>query len=254
MASDETMTVNSSLQEDDETDDGLDHVFDHRLRGLSRLSVCTTEDDDYGDRDDQLKNYLSRLSIESFDADADAEFSDEKEGKEFLGAEMEISSDSDKDNPTGFGSGCYSLPATPTRRRNRNLAREIFGVEKDYSSENEVLGRKLGKNLRRGRREKLGENNKVGGGNFGGSYSGESEGGGSSGVVVITRPRGGSRSLCMDLDEVKACRDLGFELEHERMLEIPTRTSTFDNSSGSNSPIPNWRISSPGKLKILVIL
>ncbi|KAF2324980.1 hypothetical protein GH714_022060 [Hevea brasiliensis] len=79
------------------------------------------------------------------------------------------------------------------------------------------------------------------------SFSGESEGGG---VVLITRPKGGSRSLCMDLDEVKACRDLGFELEHERMLEMPGRVSlsgsTLDTSSGGNSPIANWRISSPG--------
>ncbi|KAK8627106.1 hypothetical protein V6N13_134731 [Hibiscus sabdariffa] len=35
----------------------------------------------------------------------------------------------------------------------------------------------------------------------------------------------------MDLEEVKACR------EHERMLEMP--------SSGGNSPIASWRISSP---------
>ncbi|KAJ4727948.1 Protein of unknown function (DUF1685) [Melia azedarach] len=81
------------------------------------------------------------------------------------------------------------------------------------------------------------------------SFSGESESGG-CGVVVITRPKGGRRSLCMDLDEMKACRDLGFELEHERTLEIPSRVSlsgsTLDTSSGGNSPIANWRISSPG--------
>ena len=68
--------------------------------------------------------------------------------------------------------------------------------------------------------------------------------------MLITRPKGGIRSLCMDLEEVKACRDLGFELEHERMLEIPSRlsfsNSTLDTSSGSNSPIANWRISAPG--------
>ncbi|CBI37041.3 unnamed protein product, partial [Vitis vinifera] len=79
------------------------------------------------------------------------------------------------------------------------------------------------------------------------SFSGESEG---AGLVVITRPKGGRRSLCMDLEEVKACRDLGFELEHERMLEIPTRISisgsTLETSSGGNSPIASWRISSPG--------
>jgi hypothetical protein len=70
-------------------------------------------------------------------------------------------------------------------------------------------------------------------------------------LVVITRPKGGRRSLCMDLEEVKACRDLGFELEHERMLELPSSRvslsgSTLDTSSGGDSPIANWRISSPG--------
>ncbi|KAM2507200.1 hypothetical protein ACFX1W_029546 [Malus domestica] len=85
------------------------------------------------------------------------------------------------------------------------------------------------------------------------SFSGESEGGS---VVVITRPKGGRRSLCMDMEEVKACRDLGFELEHQHMLhEMPQyhlsrSASTLDTnttcSSGGNSPIANWRISSPG--------
>ncbi|KAH1107094.1 hypothetical protein J1N35_010862 [Gossypium stocksii] len=71
----------------------------------------------------------------------------------------------------------------------------------------------------------------------GNSFSGESEGE----VVVITRPKGGKRSLCMDIEEVKACRDLGFE------LEMPSRFSSFDaTSSDGTSPITNWRISGPG--------
>ncbi|KAJ0111163.1 hypothetical protein Patl1_00758 [Pistacia atlantica] len=76
------------------------------------------------------------------------------------------------------------------------------------------------------------------------SLSGESEGGGSGGggVVVITRPKGGRRSLCMDMEEMKACRDLGFELEHERMLEMPNRVSlsgsTLDTSSGGEFSHP----------------
>lgn len=95
------------------------------------------------------------------------------------------------------------------------------------------------------------------------SFSGESEGGSGTGVVVITRPKGGRRSLCMDLEEVKACRDLGFELEHQHMLQempsrlslsTPTPTLTLDTnttcSSGGNSPIANWRISSPGMPKL----
>ncbi|XP_057965969.1 uncharacterized protein LOC131156361 [Malania oleifera] len=92
------------------------------------------------------------------------------------------------------------------------------------------------------------------------------EGGG--GLVVITRPKGGRRCLCMDLEEVKACKDLGFELEHEPIARFPTDqypspTSVSasaspihqqqhleyypNTSSGANSPILSWRmISSPG--------
>uniref|UniRef100_A0A2P2N5V2 Uncharacterized protein LOC105126193 n=1 Tax=Rhizophora mucronata TaxID=61149 RepID=A0A2P2N5V2_RHIMU len=68
-------------------------------------------------------------------------------------------------------------------------------------------------------------------------------------MVVITRPKGGRRPLCMDLGEVKACKDLGFELEHELMLpaQLSLSGSTHDTtSSGGDSPIANWRISSPG--------
>ncbi|XP_039025123.1 uncharacterized protein LOC120158318 [Hibiscus syriacus] len=253
MASDESMTVVSSMLED-EFDD-IDVTFDHdhhaHPHNLSRLSMCTSS--------------MSRLSIESFDADVDEEFFDKEES-------VQLSSDSDKEP------GCYSLPATPPRRRrNRTreaLAHQLMGVVKDYASENEALkggfGRPKGsKNLRKRRviRERgadmegkngyqeKGEDFMVGYSNYSGSFSGESEGGNGAGVVVIIRPKGGKRSLCMDLEEVKACRDLGFELEHELMLEMPSATagrvsfsgSTFDTaSSGGDSPIANWRISSPG--------
>lgn len=33
----------------------------------------------------------------------------------------------------------------------------------------------------------------------------------SAGVAVMTKPNGGKRSLYMDLEEVKACKDLGLE-------------------------------------------
>lgn len=267
MASDESMTVVSSMQEDEyeDIDVGFYQDHDHQAHphNLSRLSMCTssmyTNEDD--DDDDRMRMYMSRLSIESFDADVDEEFSDEKQGKELL----ELSSDSDKEP------GCYSLPATPPRRRKRTgmLSQQLMGLVKDYASENEAykgrFGRPKGsKNLRKRRiiRETWGDKETksssrkkdgdlmVGYSNYSGSFSGESEGG-SAGVLVITRPKGGSRSLCLDLEEVKACRDLGFELEHERMLEMPSRVSlsgsTLDtNSSGGNSPIANWRISSPG--------
>ncbi|KAI3968630.1 hypothetical protein MKX01_028780 [Papaver californicum] len=77
-------------------------------------------------------------------------------------------------------------------------------------------------------------------------------------LMVITRPCGGRRSLCMDFEEVKACRDLGFEFEHESMMfEFSSRHSmnsgrggsTMDTASAGSdgtSTVSNWRISSPG--------
>ncbi|GAV84539.1 hypothetical protein CFOL_v3_27983 [Cephalotus follicularis] len=279
MASDESISRFSSMQEDDYDDSDDAHGCDHQSHplNLSRLSMCTSsmytneeeEDDDDDDDDDDMRMFMSRLSIESFDGDdADEEFSDEKEGK---AAVLDLSSDSDKEP------GCYSLPATPHRRRNRGggLANNnhLIGF-KDYASENEaqkVLMTQTNKRSLRKRRvirerswlesgvdgkliNKKDEENifVVGCGN---SFSGgESEGGGcgsgGGGVVMITRPKGGKRPLCMDMEEVKACKDLGFELEHERMLDLPSRVSlsgsTLDTSSGGNSPIANWRISSPG--------
>jgi len=175
------------------------------------------------------------LSIEGFDADG--ELSDGKE----------LSFDSENE-----GGSCYSLPSTPPQVRKQ---------VKDYASDNggQGNGRKKndpGRRKRRMRRERWGfefEEVEKGKGkeeeHVGHGFSGESD---HSGVMLITRPKGGKRSLCMDLEEVKACRDLGFELEHERMLEIPSRVSfsnsTFETSSGSNSPISNWRISAPGNI------
>ncbi|KAJ8748453.1 hypothetical protein K2173_003348 [Erythroxylum novogranatense] len=264
MALDESMNMVSSMQDDDydqDTDDGYDRQ--PHPHNLSRLSVCTsslyTNDDDFDVEDsDVMGMSLSRLSIESFDADE--ELSDnEKVGKISM---LDLSSESDEEP------GCYSLPTTPPRRRSRRgggLVNERLMVGlKEYASENEaqkgsVTKQKTRKNSRRRVVRERWVDNKakrkdeeccyVGMSNYGhcNSFSGESEGGG---LVVITRPKGGRRSLCMDLEEVKACRDLGFELEHERMLEMPSRVSlsgsTLDTSSGGNSPIANWRISSPG--------
>lgn len=262
MASDETMTLLSSMQ-DEEFDDTEEYGYGHHHQphNLSRLSMCTSsmytnEDDD--DDNEGMNIYMSRLSIESFDGDADEEFSDEKEF-EGLG---ELSSDSDKET------GCYSMPATPSRRRARrgSISQEelMVGTVKDYASENEalkgMLRQKERRNLRMRRRRRRVMNgsqyvNKKDKDNNSASGESDQSGGCGSGVVVITRPKGGRRSLCMGLEEMKACRDLGFELEHERTLEMPSRVSlsgsTLDTSSGGNSPIANWRISSPGNFPLI---
>ncbi|KAJ7977762.1 Protein of unknown function (DUF1685) [Quillaja saponaria] len=260
MASDENMTIHSSVMDDDNDDDigdGYDHGgHNPHPHNLSRLSVCTSStmcglDDIDDDVDNAMRMYMSNLSIDNLDGDGDAdeEFSD---GKEL--PESGLFSDSENDLAS-----CYSLPATPPRRRNRGwggesvadwgqglckwrrssrrLKRNMWGFERANNWEN------FDKNKKK-------EEDHVMGLNYSHSFSGESDQSGGTGLMVITRPKGGRRSLCMDLEEVKACRDLGFELEHERMLEMPTRlsvsNSTLDTSSGGNSPIANWRISSPG--------
>ncbi|KAF8042967.1 hypothetical protein BT93_A1333 [Corymbia citriodora subsp. variegata] len=276
MASGQTASsiLSSSVAEDDvESSDGADDLYLHPQArcNLSRLSMCNSsfscadeeeegEDvyaDFYGsgagaeDADGGVgvgaaavvASYLSKLSVESFDGDADEELSDEKEQLHGVGA-AELTSDS------GGEPECYSLPATPPRRRSRGVGSVKRGMAglKEYASESE--GRASGRARKYARRRIIRESDKLKRDEHcGNSFSGESEGGG-GGLMVITRPKGGRRSLCMDLEEVKACRDLGFELEHERMVEMPSRLSIsgspLDTSSGGNSPIANWRISSPG--------
>ncbi|OAY72482.1 hypothetical protein ACMD2_24943 [Ananas comosus] len=50
----------------------------------------------------------------------------------------------------------------------------------------------------------------------------------------------------MDLEEVKACRDLGLGLPPAWTVELPYGLSGGETSSGGNSPSGSWRISSPG--------
>lgn len=308
MASDESMSIRSciSIQEDEDVDEITDEAVDdhdhhlilnesHLHNFSSRLSMrtsssffCGAEDDDDDEAaDNDMRMYMSRLSIEGFDGDVDDQFSDDHDKQQ---GTLTASSDSDKEV------GCYSLPATPPRRRVLGGAvNQKHGIRmgsvKGYASENEVgdhhihnhVGQKMmyysSRNKRRRKRErsrrmrmsmsmssrrnKLKDvimdeedqqmeimskySNSI---NSGESESGGMTGGGGGGLVVITRPKGGRRSLCMGMEEVKACRDLGFELEHQRMLEMsttPTTAFSFDTaSSGGNSPIANWRISSPG--------
>ncbi|KAF8387584.1 hypothetical protein HHK36_026238 [Tetracentron sinense] len=242
MASDETMTMH---EDEFEIDDCIyEDDQHHPPHNFSRLSMCTSSskrsmsDNDDDDDDDAIGIYMSCLLLEGSDGDADEEFSDDKEGKGGSG----VSSDSDQ------VPGCYSLPATPTGRRVGDGSVNQL-IIKEYASENEaeklLIGRKsivTERWLERAWDKKKHDDEEMEPINH--RLSGESE------CLVITRPKGGRRSLCMDIDEVKACRDLGFELEHERMLEFSSRisisTSTIDTTSGGNSPIANWRISSPG--------
>ncbi|KAL1350817.1 hypothetical protein HN51_014813 [Arachis hypogaea] len=191
-------TCHSWMQDLEEEEDDDGGLFYHHPHNLSRLSVCTTSSSMCGVDDDAMM--MSRLSIEDYEDDGD-EADGELSGGEEEG--LSLSSASEKEDfPSSIGSSCCcSLPNTPPAARRRK--NKVFGVkekEKEYASDNGPGDR--------------------------------------DGVVLITRPKGGNKTLCMGLEEVKACRELGFELELPPSLET--------SSSGANSPIANWRISSPG--------
>jgi len=192
------------------------------VSSLSRLSICTSSAYDEAATKNQPDSCVS-TSLENFDgAEADGEVSDDGEGKENV-----RESDSDKETR-----GFYSLPVTPSRRRRKlTVSGELDANESNKN------GSKC--SLRRQRREKK----KKG-------VNGECDVGGREGLTVLTRARGGDRSLRMGLQEVKACRDLGFELEVPvpGRISVSTTGSNFDTqtSSGGDSPIATWRISSPG--------
>ncbi|KAK1384977.1 Pectinacetylesterase family protein [Heracleum sosnowskyi] len=257
---------------EDQYEDHQESQF--QTHGLSRLATCTSsstldyenfdniDDDNHG----TISTMLSRLSIESFDVggDDDQEFSDGVYGPD--GQEnssrgcLFLNSDDDKEPPTPVW---YSLPATPLheqrcqtddlskqylsdyncgklcRRKKKVLRRKKWEERKTSKSDEEEDEDSVERNMNL---SLLSQN----------SFSGESEGG----LRVITRPKGGKRALCMDMEEVKACRDLGFELEHQQMYDLtgtpsrltlsPSTLDTTTTSSGGSSPIPNWRVSSPG--------
>lgn len=220
MAFDEDMKMATFLKDEEE---------EEQHYSLSRLSVCSNYDGD--------------------EADDEPSDSDEKHvggGGEKSMEELNFS-DSDKGS-----TGCQSLPATPPRRRRRRgsltVSSPVSG-DKAYASENEAQKEKQGNsnNNQRRRRRKLRPEYPPWVNSMRRSYVDEQSGYGGygGGVVVVTRPIGGGRPLCMDLGEVKACKDLGFELEPGRVSY--SAGSTMDTSSGGNSPISsNHRISSPG--------
>lgn len=257
--------------EDDKTFE--DQYEDHQesqsqTHSLSRLATCTSSStldyENFDNIDDHgtLSTMFSRLSIESFDVggDADQEFCDViygPDGQEnSLRGRLFLDSDDDTEPPIP---AWYSLPASPVqeqRCQNDDLSKQYLSDNKHGTlskRKKRVLRRKRLEDRKTSKIDMNDENSvemKMDLSISNTSFSGESEGG----LRVITRPKGGERSLCMDMEEVKACRDLGFELEHQQMFDMTATSSrltvsasTLDTtSSGGSSPIPNWRISSPG--------
>ncbi|CAD5321599.1 unnamed protein product [Arabidopsis thaliana] len=222
------MMISSSSVLDEEyeyTDDGFH--YETRQNSLSRLSICTNsfhEDDE--DHPSELGNFFSTLSLESFNDDVGAE------------ADVEISDDGGESDSDKDSSGFYSLPTITSRRRRKLTV--SGGLETSKESETKVDGSKCNiVSQRRVLREKSKRGNQYG--HWFNGVERDSDGGGE--LTVLTKVRGGKKkSMKMGFEEVKACRDLGFE------LDVPGRVSgsNRETSSGGNSPIANWRISSPG--------
>ncbi|KAF6163484.1 hypothetical protein GIB67_029333 [Kingdonia uniflora] len=155
------------------------------------------------DEEDEHPHSLSRLSLCTSHGDSD-DIEMHMEGSNDADEEL-LFSESDSDTQPG----CYSLPSTPLTTHGFLLNRSISESEGARSKMRTSSRRKI-------IRERCN---------------------------MMMKAKGGVTSLCMDLSEIKACRDLGLE------LEIPGRESSISccsTSSGGNSPIANWRISSPG--------
>ncbi|EHA8586373.1 hypothetical protein COCNU_scaffold000258G000010 [Cocos nucifera] len=221
MACDETMTAVHDLVDDD--DDGFVDTTIH--------FVPDGDGDD--DDDDIVHRRMSRLSIETSDGDdADSELSGEEEEerkKSMLASLME---------EVNFGKDSASTAWTPLRRIPYRAA------SKEHASETEVRG--WGGSGGGGRERWLLRAWEMK------KRAAVTEGldGGAGGVCrVLVRPRAGVGPMCMDMEEVKACRDLGLELPCDWTVEIPCghSGSTVDTTSRGNSPVASWRISSAGK-------
>ncbi|KAG6481216.1 uncharacterized protein LOC122016173 [Zingiber officinale] len=191
---------------------------------------------------DEANSYkMSRLRIESEGDDADVEPSSEDEGSKggARGGGGRVILD---DDSFSGGGGISSMPGTP----DRVLAAQEW--TKEYASETEAArGRgarrrpHLHGRIRRDRwLEQVWQRRK--------SHAAEEDYGSSAGAEcrVLVRPLCGSGRMSMDMEEVRACRDLGIGLSNDWTVEIPETFSdlTADTSSGGNSPV-NW-ISSPG--------
>lgn len=230
------------------------------------------EEEDEEEEEWDMSKCMSRLSMEGSDGgDADDEDGDADEEGEEDDDEFEVRSDVNAaattyrpwppyDEPRRVPSSA-SLPGTPDRDRDRGAHQAAAqssspwwagprAKDKEYASETEARwppdadgrgGRRHRQHHRRARmmarevwlerawrmRKQMREDVPV---------------------VVLGGESPASRAL--DLEEVRACRDLGLDLPCDWTVEIPCYAlSGVDTaSSGGNSPASagSWRISSPG--------
>ncbi|KAL6008954.1 hypothetical protein ACLOJK_022181 [Asimina triloba] len=211
------------------------------------FSIHTDDDADVEDDDEDQGSHrssVSRLSLSVYNSeikhleeDGDGVEEEEEDGERSVMAQMsqlslqnssevdgdeEFFYDSDREvGERGIGSGNLGRRRKEAMRGREQWLERVWG-------------------MRRKRKE--------GGGGCGEEHEMMDQESGESECVVIAKPKGGERRLFMDMDEMKACEDLGFELQPEWTLELPRgmSLSSIDTDSGRNSPLANFRISSPG--------
>ena len=231
------------------------------------------DDDDDDDEGWDVGKRMSRLSVAGSDADdeddgcggADDDEDEEEEARSD-GVPQGGNYGSQPWHPYGGSPGhlnppsSASLPGTPERGA-PSQSPWGYGYSKDYASETEAAAwsgphdvrrqhhRRQQRMMRevwldrawqmRKQRRQLGER------------------GGDNEVTVFAVGKGGespARSggvAIMDMEELRACKDLGFDLPCDWAVEIPSYAipnNVDTGSSGGNSPASgSWRISSPGK-------
>ncbi|MQM01613.1 hypothetical protein Taro_034370 [Colocasia esculenta] len=274
MASDESMTALSSVHSsmhDFDVDGYLPHGFTDADEVEEDESVVREGENDHMDI-----IQMSRLSLEStWEGDGDGDADNNTHLSDHADDDGGASGCDDEDDGGGgvtwASTNNRSLPGTPT-----GCARRRAGSTKEYASESEASRRRHGDRARRKscggargrsssyssyhhRRTRRTRQRQLDlawemkrchrGGDGGGAPDTTS---GSSSPCVVVRTTGpGAGCMWMDMEEVKACRDLGLELPCNWTVEIPpsalTAVAATDAASGSDSPVGSWRVSSPGE-------
>uniref|UniRef100_A0A0E0JH90 Uncharacterized protein n=1 Tax=Oryza punctata TaxID=4537 RepID=A0A0E0JH90_ORYPU len=246
------------IDHDDEDDDFVEEEeeeeeWEDMSKRMSRLSV---EGSDGGDADDEDDGYLRGEEDEEdgdeVRSDVNGEYGDGGGG----GHQWHPYGDDDPRNPQAPSS--TSLPGTPDRGAPEPSP---WMYSKEYASETEAArwpggGGGGDKRRMRHRRERMmrevwldrawqmrKQRRQM---------LMQGHGLGADAVKVVVSAGGGespARGVAMDMEEMRACRDLGLDLPCDWTVEIPCYAlSGVDTaSSGGNSPASgSWRISSPG--------
>ncbi|XP_040383567.1 ribosome quality control complex subunit 2-like [Oryza brachyantha] len=255
------------IDHDDEDDDFVEEVeeeeeeeeeWEDMSKRMSRLSL---EGSDGGDADDEDDGCLRGEEGEEEEEEDGDEVRSDVNGEYVAGGDQWRpygGGDDDPRNPQAPSSA--SLPGTPDRGA---PAPSRWMYSKEYASETEAArwpggggGGGGDKKRMRHRRERMmrevwldrawqmrKQRRQM-----------LSQGQGADAVTVVVGGGGGGESparggVAMDMEEMRACRDLGLDLPCDWTVEIPCYAlSGVDTaSSGGNSPASgSWRISSPG--------